>query len=553
MEEHPIQITADPRKSASARAIPGAFRHSELGWAISSTADRDHLRLALRLFPEMWDRISEDLAEDLATGDTAPRPFDEATPWLGARDGRDLLTNVPAELRDALYDYQATDVAYIVERMRNDGSGYLAWDRGLGKTLGALTVAAELQAARLIIVCPNSSKATVWAPEINKWLSDVYDPEHVYNCGGTAKQRNRVLAKWVADGGVLLIHYEALRLIDWRSMPTADLVVVDEAHRLARGSASASAPIFFKALKKVPTRFKLALSGSLISNSPEDFFGANHWLYPTIYRSQYRDWRDKYLRYVDGPFGRVLVGVRQDRIEEMRAELGLFTVVRRKQDELKGLPERIEQTIRVEMTPSQRRVYEDLAQNFIATLDSGETITAGSALAQLTQLRKVATGLDLVAGGFSDSSKLDVAEQLVVDADGKVVIFAWHKASVYAMQERLQAKGITADAITGDTPMATRAEIVEAFQTRDDPRVLVATIKTLGESVTLHRARDLIFLESSWTPTDMEQAADRVYRIGQTGSVTITHLVTANTVDETAILPRVNDKAAMRRLVLGGD
>jgi len=134
----------------------------------------------------------------------------------------------------------------------------------------------------------------------------------------------------------------------------------------------------------------------------------------------------------------------------------------------------------------------------------------------------------------------------------KVVVFAWHKATVRAVVARLTAENITAVGITGDTPMKERARLVEQFQEEPDPRVIVATIKTLGESVTLHRAADLVFVESSWTPADMDQAADRVYRIGQKHRVTITHLVARDTIDETRILPRVADKAAMRRLVLGG-
>ena len=133
----------------------------------------------------------------------------------------------------------------------------------------------------------------------------------------------------------------------------------------------------------------------------------------------------------------------------------------------------------------------------------------------------------------------------------KAVVFAWHKATVWAMSERLIGEGIDHVCVTGDTPMAKRAELVKRFQEDPECKVIVATIKTLGESVTLHAAADVIFVESSWTPTDMDQAADRVYRIGQTRHVTITHIVASGTVDETRVLPRLADKIAMRNLVLG--
>lgn len=135
----------------------------------------------------------------------------------------------------------------------------------------------------------------------------------------------------------------------------------------------------------------------------------------------------------------------------------------------------------------------------------------------------------------------------------RVVVFAWHRATVDAIVDRLLKLGIDAAGVTGDTPMQTRADLVAEFQ--DDKgslQVLVATIKTLGESVTLHAASDLIFVESSWVPTDMEQAADRIYRIGQEKPVTITRIIARDTVDEWRIIPTVDNKAALKRAILGG-
>ena len=50
----------------------------------------------------------------------------------------------------------------------------------------------------------------------------------------------------------------------------------------------------------------------------------------------------------------------------------------------------------------------------------------------------------------------------------------------------------------------------------------------------------------------MDQARDRVYRNGQKSHVTVTHIVATDTVDETHVMPKVADKAALRRMILGG-
>lgn len=545
-------ITTDYLEGKKARYIPGASYSAEhRGWTFDPHRSADAVRVAMRMFPRLRAELPPDAVAAADAIVTDVRPVDLATPWANKRSTEQLLPTVPDELRSTLYPYQVVDVAYAIARLRADGGAYIGWDRGLGKTLGALTVASALQSERTVIVTPNSSKETVWRPEISKWVGDSLGS--VYNLGGTKKHRDRMLARWSMDGGVLLAHYEALRLVDWDKLTPAQLVICDEAHRLANGSSSSRAPKFYKALMKIRTKYKLALSGSIVVNGPEDFFGANHWLFPTYYRSKWRDWNDKYIHYIESAFGREAVGVFPHRLDDLRNELAGFMVVRHKQDTLKGLPQRIEQTIRVELSPSQRKVYDELAESFIATLDNGEIILAPSVVAQLVKLRQVACGLDLVGDDMQDSAKLDVAVEMVEDLlPNKSVLFCWHRATVRSLSERLTAKGIVNVTVDGGTPMKHRAERVEQFQTDPATKVIVATIKTLGESVTLHAASDLIFVESSWTPADMDQAADRVYRIGQKNRVTVTHLVAADTLDETLILPRVADKAAMRALVLGG-
>lgn len=530
------------------RAVEGAWYDSDqAAWVFDPDASRQATLVAVRLFPKIREHLTEEQLAPLTEGQDT-RPPNRAPRWAEGKDHAELLPHVAKDRLDRLYDFQAVDLGYLSARLMQDGGAYLGWDRGLGKTLGALTIAERVRANRVIIVTPNSSKGTVWTPEIAKWYGDRYDGR-VFNVNGPKSKRDRALASFVnADGpAVLLVHYEALRLIEWAKVPVVDLVICDEAHRLANGSARGKSPMFYKALKRIRTKYKLALSGSIIVNSPEDFFGAQHWLFPKTYASRYRDWDNKYLHYVESGYGKVLIGVKPDKLEQMRDELSLFMCVRNKDDELEGLPERIVQDLYVDLTPTQQKVYDEMAERFIAELPDGERLIASNAVVQLTRLRQISAMVD------DHSSKIDLAVDLVKDnLPHKTVVFTWHRDTATKTAERLRSMGITAESITGDTKMHVRDTIVKRFQEDDDPQVLVATIKTLGESVTLHRAADVIFLESSWTPADMDQAADRVRRIGQNRRVTITNIIAKGTVDETKVLPAVLDKAAIRKIVLGG-
>lgn len=542
-----VTITKGTVDRVKAASIPGCrWDADERAWVLDTdTASPAAIAYARKHFPDAA------LPDAQASHESGIRPLDLATTWAGERSPEELLPNLPSDLRDRLYRYQQVDLAYLCARIREDGGAYCGWSRGLGKTFGAIAAALELGASKMVIVGPNSSKEAVWRPEIGKWAPDTWT---VFNLRGNPKQRERVLQAFArSERGVLLVHYEGLRLVDWAKHKDIDLVVCDEAHRLAKGSASGKSPLFYKALKKIKSKWRLALSGSIVVNTPEDLFGALHWLLPERYASKWRDWNNRFLLYITGPWGNEFQGIKANMLEPMQQELGALLVVRRKEDELPDLPPRIDQTVEVELSPGQRKIYDDLAERFIAELPDGEQIIAPTVLAQLTKLRQIATGLDLLGERFEDSAKIDLAEELIKDnLPNKTVVFAWHRATVRAIEARMIKAGVSVRAITGDTKERDRAEYVEAFQTDPDVKVIVATIKTLGEAVTLHAASDLIFIESSWTPTDMEQAADRVYRIGQKNHVSITNIVAKDTVDIHRVLPIVKSKDEMRRLVLGG-
>lgn len=550
-----LVITREFKKVTAARCIPGAyFDQSERAWVLDLSTAHEHARRVLvSLFPEHRKTVTLEPDPDL-------RPLDYATKWAGDRTTIDLLRNVSDTVAGLLHRYQAVDLAYLAARIRQDGAAYNGWDRGLGKTLGALALADELGATHPMIVCLNSSKDLVWRPEIDKWYPGRWGAENTYDFGGSKARRDRQLKWWSrAKRGALLVHYEALRFLatpDHWPDEAGVLLVVDEAHRLSSGGTRRQkhVPGFYRALQDVRERAGLGLllmSGSQINNSPEDLFGQLHLMYPKRYKTKWADFCDRFLQYVKTEHKQVLVGVRTEALDELREELAAFMVVRRKEDELPDLPQRIEQTLHVDLTPGQRKVYDELADRFWAELPDGETIVLASHSAQLAALRAVACGIDTVSN-TADSAKFDAAMDLIeATPTRKTVIFAWHKAVVRAMCARLEAAGIGHAHVDGDVPMSQR--LIEADRFKDDPdcRVLVATLKTLGESVNLQHASEVVFLESSWVPTDMEQAIDRVHRQGQEHRVTVTMIVARDTVDEEKVLPTVETKAAMKRLLFG--
>lgn len=548
-----ILLTDNFTKRQLAMAVPGAFYEKGQGYVLDldSTTPRA-AAVACQLFPEATIRcprlteIRDQLVQDV-------RPFDNATPYdtpIGAPNIRSLLKDEDK----ALFEFQELDLGYVSDVMQEHGAAYVGWERGLGKTIGAIALIDEHKARKVLVVCPNTAKASVWIPELRKYLGDQF--LHIDPLPNSKSQRDRMLG-WIREYDktgqphIIVANYEQLRIIgttsaEWKKYGEWDMLVADEAHRIKNPKAKMT-----RAIKKIPTRSKLLLSGSIISNHAEELFSPLQFMFPDHYKSKWRDWNDRYIDYVEGGYSKIAVGIKLERLEELRHELGVFMVYRRKEDEL-DLPDRTEEWLPVALTTSQRKVYDELAATCMADLESGKLVAATDGLVMLTKLRQVATGLELFDDTISDSSKLDLACEIIEDnEDEAFVVFSWFKAAARAMADRLERSGVETYCVDGDTPQGDRARYIDEFQS-GQKRCFVGTIATMGESVNLFRANNAIFLDRSWNPSDNLQAADRIYRIGQTLPVTITHIYARDTVDETNVTPSLKNKEALRAMILGG-
>jgi hypothetical protein len=85
--------------------------------------------------------------------------------------------------------------------------------------------------------------------------------------------------------------------------------------------------------------------------------------------------------------------------------------------------------------------------------------------------------------------------------------------------------------VTGSVKNEDRQKAVDTFQTDKKCRVFVGNIKAAGVGLTLTAASHVIFVEASWSPADIQQAADRCHRIGQKDNVTVDLLTISESID----------------------
>lgn len=333
---------------------------------------------------------------------------------------------------------------------------------------------------------------------------------------------------------VYLVHWEALRLKDMIQLTQIKWLhkIMDECHRAKNRKAQQTA-----ALKKIKAYFKTALSGTPVVNAPHELWSILNELYPDIFRS-YWSFYKRYVNYeILYPQGYHQVTGPKN-VEELHTKLEPFYVRRLKVDVLKDLPEKYYTDYWVELTPSQRRAYDQMKKELIAWVGENQDkpLVAPVVIAQLIRLQQFAVAsADIDQEGkvhlADPSSKIDLLIQILEDnPDEQLVVFSQFKQLIRLVEARLQKAGISHVLLTGDTRQLDRGDVVQRFQD-GGARVFAGTIQAGGIGITLHAASTVVFLDRSWSPATNLQAEDRLHRIGQRNAVQVIDIMATNTVD----------------------
>jgi SNF2 family DNA or RNA helicase len=558
-----IRLIDDHRYRQRALAVDGAYwNREERSYVVDNPTPRA-AAATIALFPEALVAYPELTGvRDSAYGDA--RPYDFASE-LGLRLEVGQLGD------KKLYDFQDIDAGYLAAILRRDHGAFVGWDRGLGKTVVTAAFIKKFETRRALIVARNDAKEDVWATELRLLLPD----HEILVLPNELKKRQQML-NYLANTSApnmtlqpraLIIHYEALALIagnktvqhddgtekvtkgagtGWDKLGQWDLMAFDEGHRLASYNPNSSKNTqmgrALSRLRRQHVDMAVNLTGSSIMNRPDDLFGQLHFLYPQRYKAKWADWNDRYIDYVDDGNHKVAIGFKLDKLPELRRELGVFMVYRTKAEVFKDLPPLIHQNIELDMYPDQLRVYNEMRDQFWAKLEEGG-IKAVNPLAQMNLLRRIATYYPGVK-----SKKLDFAmNELEEEPDAQFVVFTWYKEPGRALEQRLGDQVVVVD---GDVPVRQRSELLRRHR-EGHARVLVGSIATLGESLNLQYAHEAIRLDRDWNPQVNAQTVDRLYRHGQTSTVTLRDLWSKGTVDTLRVLPRLASKESLRRAVFG--
>ena len=285
-------------------------------------------------------------------------------------------------------------------------------------------------------------------------------------------------------------------------------------------------------------KYRRIMTGSPVTRNPLDlysqceFLDPKHLNFPSYYafRNRYAEMKTMFL---SGRSVQVVGGFRH--LEELSESLKAFSYRILKENCL-DLPNKIYMEREIQLTSEQERLYEQMRQEALATLN-GKTVTTMTALTQLMRLHQITCGHFAADDGSIQEIKNNrLAELLDVldETEGKAIIWAHYQHDVKNIFKLLEEKFGPGSAVHyyGKTLPEQRDYAIKNFKDNDKVRFFVGTPATGGYGITLVQASTVIYYSNGYDLEKRMQSEDRAHRIGQKKKVTYIDFIAPDTIDE---------------------
>ena len=407
-----------------------------------------------------------------------------------------LLASNTIEFPFKPFDFQYLGVAFLFPRH----SAILADEMGLGKTMQAITSIRMLLRSgylkNVLLICPKPL-VTNWQREFALWAPEV--PVSVIS-GSQAKRQWH----WENDKTpVRIANYELMvRDEHYVTNPESpyDLVVLDEAQRIKNKSNSTS-----KVIRTIPRQRSWALTGTPIENSIEDLIGIFEFVSPGA------------INNFMSP-------------RELKKEVKDFVLRRTKDMVLKDMPPKLIRDTELSLTGEQYDSYQQAEKDGVLKLnDLGAEITIKHVFELVLRLKQICN-FDPSTGRCSKLELLQSDMEEVAASGQKAIVFSQWVKSLDTLSEHLQAYNPLA--YHGRIPSSKRDAILAEFKESPDRHILLMSYGAGSVGLNLQFCRYVYLFDRWWNPAVEDQAINRAHRIGAAGSVTVTRMISAGTIEQ---------------------
>ena len=331
------------------------------------------------------------------------------------------------------------------------------------------------------------------------------------------------------------------------------LMAIDESTTIKNPSAKRTKNIL--ALGK-EAKYRRIMTGSPVTKNPLDLFSQCYFLDPFLLDfHSYYSFRNRYAEMKTmHAHGRSIQIVSKFRhLGELSESLQSFSYRVLKEDCL-DLPDKIFIKRQIQLTPDQRKLYEQMKKQALAILE-GKVSSTKNSLTQLMRLQQITCGHftdDTGSVQPIENNRVNELMDVLEDVEGKAIIWAHYQYDINAIIKAVVAKygpGSVVD-YYGLTPKDERQGNITRFQEDPKCRFFIGTPSTGGYGITLTAANTVIYYSNGYDLEKRLQSEDRAHRMGQKKPVTYVDINAEDTVDE-KIVKALRSKIDIASQVLG--
>lgn len=454
-----------------------------------------------------------------------------------------MISKMPIKAEPFKHQKEAFDFA--ISHADQHGIALLM-SMGCGKSLSAIAVAGALynvkKIKKVLIVCPLSIVG-VWKEEFEKFAD--FDYELAFLKGNVAKKTELLQKMQGYSLQVAIVNYESVwrmetEIANWKP----NFIIADESHKIKTHNIAAS-----KAMHRLgrKTKYRMILTGTIITNKAIDVFSQYKFVDPTIFGNSFYAFRNKYFDMVGyGQHTPVLKESMKDELMEKVHSIA-FRATKAECLDLPPVTDIIQYT---ELEPKAMNIYQSLVKDSFAELSNCE-ITVTNVLTKLLRLSQLTGGFLGSDGGNTyqqvSRAKMEALEDIIdeaVQSGEKLVVISRFIPEIKAIEKLLNKKRILYSIVSGE--IKDREEQIRKFQNDPKVSVFIGQVATAGLGITLTAASTMVFYSLDYSMSNFEQAKARIHRAGQQKNCTYIYLITKGTVDE-KVLSTLQNKANLAK------
>jgi len=471
-----------------------------------------------------------------------------------------LNIKVPINIWNYLFDYQKDGVKWMIRLFFEQKGGVLADEMGLGKTIQVITFIIGLIEYRkdfkVLVLCP-ATLVDQWKKEFER-----------LNCKSKISSSGK--------DQITIISYELFR--KHGCAHAYDGVFLDEGHKIKNKDS-----LIRQAVSKIKSRVRVVITGTPIQNNLSELWSIMDFTNPNILGS-YRTFNEEFESRINRHRSAKEKETSYKYSIMLRSIIEPFIMRRLKSQINHKLPTKKDHVIFTRLSDCQKRLYINaLESKRFAKLRKKMFRSKDDILGAISYLRKICNHPALVE--FTSYDKYDIKgpdtdndcriplkyPNCQINDSGKVqvafeLLEKWKqdRRKVLLFFQTVQMLDIFAgilhnkseynfQVMTGNTPVASRSSLIDAFNTEERIFLFLLTTKVGGYGLNLTGASRIIIFDPDWNPSMDNQAKERIYRFGQTLDVEIYRLISKNTIENKIYEKQIYKDCLSRKILNNPD